>query len=58
MDVDLSSKFFRPAPGAAGVIQMNVRRQEVANVLGLESEFPDPFYHEVKVGFRTAIHDY
>jgi hypothetical protein len=57
VDIDLGSKLFRPAPGAAGVIQMNVRSQEVANMLGLESEFPDPLYHGIKDGFRTTVHD-
>ena len=41
-DINLRPKFFGPSPGAAGVVQMNVRRQEMANVGGSKSEFPDP----------------
>lgn len=55
MGVNLGSKFFGPAPGAAGVIQMNVRGQQMLDVGWSKSDFFDPFNYCVEVGFRTAV---
>jgi hypothetical protein len=35
---------------------MNMRGQEMADVGGLKSEFPDTVNHRVKDGLRAAVH--
>ena len=54
--INFGPKFFGPSPGAAGMVQVNVRCQEMADVGGLKSEFPDTFHHGVKDGLRAAVH--
>ena len=55
MGVNPGSKFFDPTPGAAGVIQVNMRGQQMLDVSWSKSDFFDPFNYGIEVGFRTTV---
>jgi hypothetical protein len=55
MDINFGSEIICPAPCAACVIEVDMRSQKMANLSGIEAEFPDPFDHGVKYRFRPAV---
>src|SRR5262245_23349586 len=55
MHVDLCADFSRPAPRPSGVIEMDMRRQDVTDVAKLESEFLNPRGDGLKDGFGAGI---
>ena len=56
VDIDSCPEFFGPSPGAAGVVQVNVRSQEMVDMGWIKSEFSDARDHRVKDGLRAAVH--
>ena len=53
--VDFGPELSRPPPRGAGMIQVNMGGQKMADMFRLETKFSDPFDHGLKNRFRPAI---
>ena len=56
VDINFCPKFFGPSPGATGMVQVNVRSQEMVDMGWIKSEFSEARDHRVKDGLRAAVH--
>jgi len=55
VDIYSCSELVRPSPGASGVIEVDMRSEEVANMSGIEPELSNPFNDILKYRFRAAV---
>lgn len=55
MHIDLCSDFSRPAPSGSGVVQVDMRSQDVTDVSKFESEFLNSSSDGGKDGFRASV---